>query len=54
MDSRYDGKADTIKVKLFSEQYFDLVAKHPELRPLFAQGPNVVVVFGGQVYETEG
>lgn len=54
VDSRYDGKADTIKVKLFSEQYFDLVAKHPELRPLFAQGPNVVVVFGGQVYETEG
>lgn len=52
VDSRYDGKAETVKVKLFSQEYFELIARHPELRAMFAQGSNVIVVFGGNVYET--
>jgi len=52
VDSRYDGKAETNKLKTFSKEYFDLLARHPRLNRFFAQGPRVVVVFEGKVYET--
>lgn len=52
IDSRYDGDQETVKVKAFSTEYFDLVNRHPELRRQFAQGANVIVVIDGQAYET--
>lgn len=52
VDSTYDGKTETEKVTLFSEAYFDLVAKDKELARCFALGERVIIVVGDKVYET--
>lgn len=52
IDSEYDGKAETIKVKLFSDDYFKLTAQYAELGKYLAIGKLVIVVIDGKVYET--
>ena len=51
VDSAYDAKTETIKVKYFSDDYFDLVKKHPDLGKFLSLGKQVVAVFGGKAYE---
>jgi Ca-activated chloride channel family protein len=45
-------KLPTVRVALYSKEYFDLVRKHPEASKYFALGPEVVVVLGDKAYET--
>jgi Ca-activated chloride channel family protein len=39
------------KVVFASDEYFALLAEHPELGPAFALGANVIAIAGGQAYE---
>lgn len=52
IDGKYDEKEQTTKVELYSEEYFGLIRKHPELAKCFALGERVVVVLDGKAYET--
>lgn len=52
IDADYDQDAETNKVESFSDEYFKLIRKHPELAKCFALGQRVVVVIAGTVYET--
>lgn len=52
VDSRYDGKAETKKVKAFSDDYFRLLREHKGFEKYFALGARVVVVADGRAYET--
>ena len=53
IDVEYDGKAETRKVELFSDAYFDLIAKHPEVGRILALGERVVFRVDGVWYETQ-
>ncbi len=46
------GKAKTVKIRLYSDEYFELTRKHPEAAKYLAIGPRVVVVLSGKAYET--
>ena len=52
IDAAHRAGGETTKVELFSEAYFGLIRKHPELAGCFALGERVVVVVGGVTYET--
>ncbi len=53
VDGAFDKqKMKTTKVELFTEAYFDLIRKHPELGRCFALGERIVVVVDGAAYET--
>lgn len=52
VDAAYDRETETKKVELFSDEYFELVRKYPELAKCFALGQRVVVVAEGIAYET--
>jgi Ca-activated chloride channel family protein len=52
VDGDFDQDTETKKVELFSEEYFDLVRKHPELAKCFALGERVIVVLNNTAYET--
>jgi quinol monooxygenase YgiN len=52
IDADYDQDAETNKVESFSDEYFKLIRKHPELARCFALGQRVVVVIAGTAYET--
>jgi Ca-activated chloride channel family protein len=52
IDAAYEESVETIKIELFSPEYFDLVREHEELARCFALGDRVVVVAGDKVYET--
>lgn len=51
IDSEYDNKAVTRKVKAFSQEYFDLLRATPELRKYVALGTRLVVLWAQTVYE---
>mgnify|MGYP005843260401 FL=1 len=52
IDTEYDPEAYTpVQIEAFSDEYFDLVAEHPELGDYFALGERVIVVFEGVAYE---
>jgi Ca-activated chloride channel family protein len=52
-DTAFDpGKQAPLPIAFASDAYFDLIAANPELGPYFALGPKVLVVAGGQAYET--
>lgn len=51
-DTTWNQKLQPTKVAAFSDEYFALLAKHPELKPFFALGPRVLVVLGDQAFET--
>ncbi|UCC29437.1 MAG: VWA domain-containing protein, partial [Phycisphaerales bacterium] len=52
IDANYDEKVETKKVEAFSEEYFQLIRKHPELAKCFALGERIIVVVDGAAYET--
>ncbi|MBX3394043.1 MAG: VWA domain-containing protein [Phycisphaerae bacterium] len=52
VDATYDGKAETVKVVIYSKDYFDLINTHRELASCFAQSERVVVKCGGKFIET--
>jgi Ca-activated chloride channel family protein len=43
IDQRYTSSMETMRIKPFSNAYFQLLVQLPELRPMFALGPRVVV-----------
>lgn len=51
-DTAWDGKKSPTKVVAFSDEYFKLLAQHPELKSHFALGERVLVVLGDEVYES--
>lgn len=51
-DVAWDGKKLPTKVPAFSEDYFKLLARHPDLKRYFALGERVLVVLGDEVYES--
>ena len=52
VDSKYESKQETTKVKLFSDDYFNLLKKHADAAKYFALGKYVVVILDGKAYET--
>jgi hypothetical protein len=52
IDANYEDKQKTTKVELFSDEYFELIRKHPDLAKCFALGERVVVMLDGTAYET--
>jgi Ca-activated chloride channel family protein len=52
VDTKWDGKKETVKVELFSEAYFELLKKDEKVAKYFALGERVVFVLGDTVYET--
>jgi hypothetical protein len=52
-DTAFDpSQMKTTRVGFGSEDYFRLLAARPELGPVFALGPRVIVVLEGVAYET--
>jgi Ca-activated chloride channel family protein len=47
-----EKKQTTRKIKLYSEEYYELLRQHPELAECFALGQEVVVVANNQAYLT--
>jgi len=52
IDTEYDGKAETKKIKALSDEYFKLLREKPGLKRYFALGSKVVVMLDSVVYET--
>lgn len=53
IDSEYTSDMKTVRVKLFSKKYFDLIKKVPELGKYLALGRSVTVVFKGKCYSID-
>jgi len=53
VDAEYDGKAETNKLKLYSQAYYDFIAANQGVGTFLAQGDQVVLCWNGRVYETE-
>jgi len=51
VDSSYKDGDPTIKIKLFSREYFDLLKKHPEAGRYMSMGDKVIFKAGGKYYE---
>ncbi len=55
VDSAYtaaETKLPTVKLTLYSSEYFELTRKHVDVAKYLAIGPRVVVVIDGKAYET--
>ncbi len=52
VDSKYESKQEITKVKLFSDDYFNLLKKHADAAKYFALGKYVIVILDGKAYET--
>jgi len=50
--ARDKDKLPTVRVALYSPEYFELIRRHPEAGRYLALGPQVVVVLEGKAYET--
>jgi Ca-activated chloride channel family protein len=50
-DTTYDGSTETVKVGFGSEDYFALIAAHPEWGYYFSVGQEVIVVLDGTAYQ---
>ncbi|UCH35756.1 MAG: VWA domain-containing protein [Armatimonadota bacterium] len=51
-DARYkEGVQQVVQVKAYSEAYFQLTRRRPELNQYFSQGPRVLVVTNGQAIQ---
>jgi Ca-activated chloride channel family protein len=51
VDSEYEGKLETIKVKGFSEAYFKLLSSVPEIGKYLALGDQVIFLLNGKAIE---
>lgn len=47
-----NGKVETVKIRLYSDEYFELTRKYAEAAKYLAIGPHVVVVLSSKAYET--
>jgi Ca-activated chloride channel family protein len=50
-DTTYDGSMETVKVGFGSDDYFALMASHPEWGYYFSVGQEVIVVLDGTAYQ---
>ncbi len=51
VDSGFEGKGETLKVKRFSAAYFDLLNRVPEVGMYYAMGDSVIFIIGGTAVE---
>ena len=51
VDSEYEGKLETVKVERFSQAYFELLSRLPEIGKYFALGDNVIFLLNGRAIE---
>jgi len=51
VDSTYKSKMKTEKITFMSDEYFELLKKHPEAGKYFALGDKVIVVLEGKAYK---
>jgi len=51
VDSEYEGKLETIKVERFSQAYFKLLSRVPEIGKYFALGDKVIFLLNGEAIE---
>jgi Ca-activated chloride channel family protein len=51
VDSEYEGKLETVKVERFSQAYFQLLSRIPEIGKYFALGDNVIFLLNGKAIE---
>ncbi len=51
VDSEYEGKLETIKVERFSQAYFKLLSRVPEIGKYFALGDKVIFLLNGKAVE---
>ena len=54
IDSLYDGKKQARKVITFSDDYFQLLQQHADVKDILALGERVIFVVDSQAYETIG
>ena len=52
-DTTWNEEQKPKSIVAFSDEYFALLRRHPELKAYFALGPRVLVVLGDEVYETQ-
>ncbi len=50
-DTTYDGSMETVKIGFGSDDYFALIAAHPEWGHYFSVGQEVIVVLDGVAYQ---
>jgi len=48
VDTEYEGKVEPVKVKRFSEAYFKLLGKAPQVGRFFALGDEVIFLLHGK------
>ncbi len=51
VDSEYEGKLETVKVERFSQAYFKLLSRLPEIGKYLALGDNVIFLLNRQAIE---
>ena len=51
IDSLHEAKSEPKKVAVFSQEYFELLKNHPQIKSILALGAKVVFVVEGQAYE---
>lgn len=51
VESEYEGEPETVKVERFSQAYFKLLSRMPEIGKYFALGDNVILLLNGKAIE---
>ncbi len=53
IDNNVSTKNDekSVRIKFGSDEYFALIAQHPEARPWFALGQNIKLLLGSSIYD---
>ena len=53
IDNNVSAKNDekSVRIKFGSDEYFALIAQHPEARPWLALGQNIKLLLGASVYD---
>ena len=51
VDTEYEGKLETIKVERFSQAYFKLLSRVPEIGKYFALGDKIIFLLNGKAIE---
>jgi Ca-activated chloride channel family protein len=52
VDADYNKNIETRRIEAFSEEYFELIRKHPDLAKCLALGERVIVMIGDTAYES--
>ena len=55
VDSAYDAKdkARVKEIKLWSDEFFDLIRKHPEVSKVAAETQKFIICIGSEIYQVE-